>query len=249
MGGRSGNETKRLQQRLLDLGFWLSKVSGRYELTTRQAVMAFQKYNKLKPTGYVDSTTATLLTQATERVQAKSTSGNIIEVDKDLQVIFFVKDGVTQFALNTSTGSGQYFLEKDQNTNGQWAAGRAITYSGHFKINRQRPEGWWEGDLGKIYRPKYFNGGEAIHGLSVVPGHPASHGCVRVSVPAMDYLWTLDWVTLHLKVWVYGNDVDARNKPIPIPPSTTSTSTTTPRSTTSTSTTSSTTTTTLALVN
>jgi hypothetical protein len=242
VGRRSGKETVRIQERLLELGFWVAKASGRYDLTTQQAVMAFQKYNNLKRSGRVDTTTAKALTEATTKAQAKSTSGNIVEVDKDRQVIFFVKDGVTEFVLNSSTGNGQYFLELNQKVDGKYETGRSVTPSGKFKISRQRADGWWEGDLGKIYRPKYFNGGRAIHGSRSIPAKPASHGCVRVSIPAMDMLWTLDWVGRGLRVWVYGEDVEARNKPIPIPPSTTA-----PPSTSSTTTTSTTTTTTTTL--
>ena len=59
-----------------------------------------------------------------------------------------------------------------------------MTPEGLFQTTRERPEGWWEGDLGKIYRPKYFVGGIAIHGMTSVPNHPASHGCVRLSTAA-----------------------------------------------------------------
>jgi len=248
VGTRSGTETKRLQQRLIELGFWVKKESGRYELTTRQAVMAFQKYHGLKRTGRVDAETAKLLSETTERAHAQSTKGNLIEVDKDRQVLFVVKGGKTLFALNTSTGNGQYFLETNQKTDGKYEAGRAVTPSGKFKIHSQRPQGWWKGDLGKIYRPKYFDGGRAIHGMTNVPSRPASHGCVRVSLPAMDMLWTMDWVKWGLRVWVYGDDVPARNKPIPIPPSTTARSTTTTTSPGSSSSTTTTTTTTPASV-
>jgi len=224
LGSRSGNETKRLQQRLLDLGFWVQGVDGRYGITTRQAVLAFQKYHGLKRTGRVDAATAQLLSESTTRSQARSTKGNLIEVDKDRQVLFVVRNGETLFALNTSTGNGQYYLERNQKDGGVYESGRSITPSGKFKIHSQRSDGWWKGDLGKIYRPKYFDGGRAIHGMTSVPARPASHGCVRVSLPAMDMLWTLDWVKWGLRVWVYGEDVPARNKPIPIPSSTTSTS-------------------------
>lgn len=236
VGARGGKETKRLQARLLELGFWLSTANGRYDLTTRQAVMAFQKYYGLKRTGIVNAETAALIGSTTERVHAKTTKGNIIEVDKDRQVLMVVRDGKTLFALNTSTGNGQYFLETNKKTDGKYESGRAITPSGKYKIHSQRPKGWWEGDLGKIYRPKYFDGGRAIHGMRRVPATPASHGCVRVSLPAMDMLWTLDWVKWGLRVWVYGEDVPARNKPIPVPPSTSSTSTTVKSTTTTTTT-------------
>jgi lipoprotein-anchoring transpeptidase ErfK/SrfK len=70
-------------------------------------------------------------------------------------------------------------------------------------VNRQREQGWWEGDLGQIYRPKYFVGGVAIHGSNSVPDYPASHGCVRVTVQAMDFIWAADLMPLHTPVWVH----------------------------------------------
>ncbi|MEK7411268.1 MAG: L,D-transpeptidase, partial [Actinomycetota bacterium] len=74
---------------------------------------------------------------------------------------------------------------------------------GKFKINRERPNGWWVGDLGQIYRPKYFSGGIAIHGSYSVPAYPASHGCVRISTAAMDMIWDLDLLPRGTTVWVY----------------------------------------------
>ncbi|MEI7507120.1 MAG: peptidoglycan-binding domain-containing protein, partial [Actinomycetes bacterium] len=44
IGHADGIETERVQQRLLDLGFWLQSTKGDYGVTTSQAVMAFQKY-------------------------------------------------------------------------------------------------------------------------------------------------------------------------------------------------------------
>ena len=74
---------------------------------------------------------------------------------------------------------------------------------GRFKVDRERPEGWWEGDLGKIYRPKYFKGGIAVHGSGNVPNYAASHGCVRVSVPAMDFIWDQNLMPMRTAVWVH----------------------------------------------
>ncbi len=31
--------------------------------------------------------------------------------------------------------------------------------------------------------------GIAVHGYGSVPAYPASHGCARVSLPAMDMIW------------------------------------------------------------
>ena len=45
-----------------------------------------------------------------------------------------------------------------------------------------------------MYRPRYFNGGIAVHGYGSVPPYPASHGCVRVSLAAMDWIWSSPWL-------------------------------------------------------
>ena len=60
-GQRSGAATKAAQEKLLSLGFWLLTASGKYDETTRQAVMAFQKYYQLRPTGSMNDATAFLL--------------------------------------------------------------------------------------------------------------------------------------------------------------------------------------------
>lgn len=207
IGTEPGDGTRAVQQRLLDLGFWLSGVDGDYGLTTRQAVMAFQKYNLLAVTGKVDEATASALTYAPYKPRGQSTTGNIIEINKTMQLLFIIRDGRTIWVLNASTGNGQPYEEADRNTPGEVQRGISITKSGLFQVNRERPEGWWEGDLGKIYRPKYFNGGIAVHGSGSVPNYPASHGCVRVSVPAMDFIWAENLMPLETPVWVYGDDI------------------------------------------
>ena len=225
VGSRDGEETARVQQRLLEAGFWLVAVDGDYGHTTKQAVMAFQKYYGLKATGKVDDNTALALTQVSTWPQARSTDqGTIVEVDKDRQVLMIVVNGRVLWVLNTSTGSGQWFLEQNQKDLTKWELGRSITDSGRFKINRERSNGWWAGDLGEIYRPKYFNGGIAIHGSRSIPNYPASHGCVRVSTAAMDMIWETGILPKGTPVWVYGNDIEAENEKPEMPTTTTSTS-------------------------
>lgn len=203
LGAADGPDTQRLQQRLLDLGFWVSATDGTYGITTRQAVMAFQKYYGLTTSGEVDYTTAAFLTQATERARSTTTSETLVEVDKRRQLLFVVNEGVTTWVFNASTGNDQPYEEEDQNDPGKLQKGVAITPEGRFKVDRERPEGWWDGDLGQIYRPKYFKGGVAVHGASKVPNYPASHGCVRVSVPAMDFIWEQNLIPMRTVVWVH----------------------------------------------
>lgn len=203
IGKADGPDTERLQQRLLDLGLWVQSVDGTYGLTTRQAVMAFQKYTGLPSTGEVDYATADFLSQWKERVRASATEGSLVEVDKRRQLLFIVVDGITQWALNTSTGNDQPYEEPDKNDPGKIQRGVSTTPEGSFKVDRERAEGWWPGDLGEIYRPKYFKGGVAVHGSNSIPNYPASHGCVRVSVPAMDFIWDNNLMPMRSAVWVH----------------------------------------------
>jgi peptidoglycan hydrolase-like protein with peptidoglycan-binding domain len=204
VGSSSGGETARLQQRLVELNFWTGSVDGSYDLTTKQAVMAFQKYNGLNTTGAVDGDTAAAMSAATEQARSAADAGTLVEIDKSRQLLFFVVDGRTQWIFNTSTANGQPYEEEDQNTPGEIQKGVAITPNGLHKVNRERPVGWWEGDLGRIYRPKYFVGGVAVHGSNSVPNYPASHGCVRVTTQAMDYIWETGMMPMGIPVWVHG---------------------------------------------
>jgi peptidoglycan hydrolase-like protein with peptidoglycan-binding domain len=203
IGASSGGEASRIQQRLADLGFWISGVDGSYGLTTHQAVMAFQKYIGLDTTGRVDQQTAEAMTNMELRPHARANSGTLVEIDKGKQLLFFVIDGRTEYILNTSTGNGESYIEPDQNTPGETISGVSLTPNGLHEVNRQREEGWWEGDLGEIYRPKYFVGGVAVHGSNSIPNYPASHGCVRVSVPAMDWIWDAGIFPINTPVWVH----------------------------------------------
>ena len=204
LGTSDGAETARLQNRLMELGFWVQADDGDYGLTTRQAVMAFEKYMGFdNPDGKLDEQAATAISNMDLRPAARANSGTLVEVDKAKQLLFFVVDGRTEFILNTSTGNGEPYEEPDQNTPGEIQRGVSLTPSGLHDVNRERPEGWWEGDLGEIYRPKYFVGGVAVHGSNSIPNYPASHGCVRVSVPAMDWIWETGIMPLETPVWVH----------------------------------------------
>jgi peptidoglycan hydrolase-like protein with peptidoglycan-binding domain len=204
VGSSGGGETARIQQRLVDMGFWNSGADGDYGLTTSQAVMAFQKFVGIEASGYVNQETADALTNARFRAHGLADAGTLVEIDKDKQLLFIVHNGRTVWIYNTSTGDGQPYTEADQNTPGEVQTGVSITRNGLHEVYRERPVGWWEGDLGKIYRPKYFSGGQAVHGSNHVPNYPASHGCVRVSIPAMDFIWETNIMPMHIPVWVHG---------------------------------------------
>lgn len=182
--GDTGEHVRKLQQKLSDLGYWLGEAEGTYGQTTQQAVMAFQKAEGLSRDGVAGPETQSRLDTA-RRPQARSTSGNLIEVDLARQLIFIIENGRVLYALNTSSG-----------------AAVTPTPPGRFTIQRQI-DGWRHAPLGTLYRPKYFNSGIAIHGFPSIPGQPASHGCTRVSNAAMDMLWASSKAEIGTPVWVY----------------------------------------------
>ena len=57
--------------------------------------------------------------------------------------------------------------------------------------------------LGVLWRPRYFNGGIEVHGYPDVPAYPASHGWVRVSDGAIDWIWADGLAPVGTAVWVY----------------------------------------------
>jgi lipoprotein-anchoring transpeptidase ErfK/SrfK len=129
--------------------------------------------------------------------------GNLIEVNKGRQLLHIVRNGQTLWTINTSTGNNKDYTEFSEKTQRE-ISGSAVTPEGFFKVNRERTDGWWEGELGDLYRPKYFRGGVAVHGSNRIPNYPASHGCVRVSLPAMDFIWSENIMPMRSMVWVHG---------------------------------------------
>jgi lipoprotein-anchoring transpeptidase ErfK/SrfK len=193
--GSSGAAVAQAQQRLLALGYWIPAVDGLYGYTTQQAVYAFQKANNLPRTGSIDLLTHSKLGTVT-RVAPRSTSGYWIEIDKTHQILIVANGGHTQWVFNTSSGSDHpYTLDGVQYS--------AHTPEGMFHILRQ-VDGYDKSPLGQLYRPKYFTDtGIAVHGYTDVPPYPASHGCVRVSNQAIDYMWGNNVLPIGANVWVY----------------------------------------------
>jgi lipoprotein-anchoring transpeptidase ErfK/SrfK len=129
------------------------------------------------------------------RPRAKSSSGYLVEINLKKQLLMLVKGGRVQTIFNTSTGSNHYYVYQGERR-------LAVTPRGHYRVYRQI-DGWRHGPLGPLWRPKYFNGGIAVHGAYSVPPYPASHGCSRVSIAAMNWIWANGKLPLKTRVWVY----------------------------------------------
>ena len=55
-----------------------------------------------------------------------------------------------------------------------------------------------------MYRPKYFDGDSALHGLKTdawVYPYPNSHGCLRCPKAIIDYLWKNMVKTDHVRIY------------------------------------------------
>jgi hypothetical protein len=192
--GSAGAGVQQVQQRLQSLGYWLGTPDGHFGGTTQQAVFAIQKAAGISRTGAVDTATVAAL-NAGIKPSPTSTSGHVIEVDLARQLVLLVTNGHLDAVLNTSTGGGYVYYDHG-------AKQVAITPKGHFATNWE-VNGTRVSSLGVLWRPKFFVGGIALHGDSSVPAHPVSHGCVRVTNQAIDWIWATGSDPIGTPVWVY----------------------------------------------
>jgi lipoprotein-anchoring transpeptidase ErfK/SrfK len=183
-----------LQRRLRELHYWVGPVDGAFGELTQQAVYALQKAAGLGRDGIVGPATREALA-AGRQPAARSRHGRVVEVDERRQLLLVVTDGTVDWVLSTSTGTERPYVHDGRRY-------LADTPDGRWRISRQI-DGWRESHLGRLYKPKYFHpDGIAIHGSTRVPPSPASHGCVRVSIPAIEWLWAKRLAPIGTAVWV-----------------------------------------------
>lgn len=170
-----------LQQRLRDLRYWLGTVDGVFGDNTHHAVVALQKVAGLAPDGVVGAATKAALEKGV-RPHPTAGPGRWVEIDRGSQMLMLVDDGNLVWTFDTSTGRKGF-----------------TTPLGEFTIYDQL-DGY---DPVQAYRPKYFyeKGDLAIHGYKNVPPYPFSHGCARVTISAMNFLW--DQIPIGTKVLVH----------------------------------------------
>ncbi len=160
-----------LEYRLTSLKYSPGTVDGVYDYHTRDAVMAFQKVERLKRTGTAGDVTWQRLPGAQTPAPKLADVGTRIEVDLTRQVLFMITDNQVWKIVHVSTG-------------------RQGTRTGHFQIKEK-----YKGRVscvtvdGVMYYPSYVVSKTAIHGYPSVPSYPASHGCVRVPMWMAEELW------------------------------------------------------------
>ncbi|MET8908764.1 L,D-transpeptidase family protein [Micromonospora sp. NPDC004551] len=169
--GSRGAAVTTLQTRLTALHYDVGGVDGIFGPSTHHAVVAFQKVNGLVRDGIVGPRTWAALDRPVVPKPKYTHPGYSVEANLTRQVLYLAKNGVVVRILDASSGKAS-----------------TPTPTGNWTVQR-RIDGWRQSDLGLLWRPNYFYRGYAVHGATSVPTYPASHGCVRVPVPAMNRLW------------------------------------------------------------
>lgn len=181
-GDQSGDVVV-LARRLAGLHYDVGAQDGVFGNDLRHAVLAFQKVEGLPRTGvWGDAERSRIDHPAGFRLRYPSAQ-RAFEIDITRQVLVMSTGGVVERLLDVSTGTDALYTVDG-------VTDRASTPRGRFTIFR-KVNGVDVSRLGELYRPAYFFEGWAIHGSGSVPAFPASHGCVRITDPAMDRLYSL----------------------------------------------------------
>ena len=193
--GNSGPAVRALQVHLMTLGYWLGTANGDFGDSTQQAVWALQKAAGLPRTGTITGATAVAIANGV-LPKPRPAAGNLVEVNLHSDLVMIIQGGKLAWTLNTSTGGGYTYSDKN-------GTSVAITPTGVFHI-------FWTingldvDSLGALWRPRFFtSSGIAIHGDSYVPPVPVSHGCVRVSNEAINWIWANNILPIGEEVWVF----------------------------------------------
>jgi len=178
-----------VQRRFISLGYLpAGSADARLGPQTQEAILAFQKWERLDRTGVLDTRTrARLRTAARPIPRISMTTGKRAEVLLDRQVALLIDDNRVVSAIAVSTGKPS-----------------TPTPPGHYHVYA-KIERWWSTPF-REWLPWAvpFVGGIAFHEFQIVPTFAASHGCVR-QVPAVAHM-TYDFADVGMPV-----DVIARS--------------------------------------
>jgi lipoprotein-anchoring transpeptidase ErfK/SrfK len=228
--GSVGDDVRRVQERLIELGFQPGPADGQFGAGTQQAVWAFKKLiGNLPWEEFAARDDQTVVTDEVWQQMANPTvrflprrpgAGTHVEVYLPQQVMAVFRDDTAVFISHISSGEldadGQpaTFCETatyDTDENGnpypepvtKQVCAEAKSPGGVFSFRRSY-DGNRVSPLGGMKNPWYFNYGIAIHGAQNVPTRPASHGCIRISNSLADVF--PDLVERGDRVYVWGHD-------------------------------------------
>lgn len=135
------------------------------------------------------------LIEATELPTPTSTataSERWVLIDRTCQIVFIGAGEQTAFVFPTSTGSEGYET-RDQDRAPAFRFNPALD-NGGWHDSSEYPVGVDNPLNGNLYKPLYFDFGQAIHGANNVPPTPQSKGCARLRVSDQETL--IAWLGL-----------------------------------------------------
>ena len=195
--GVAGSDVRRLQQRLIELGFAPGDADGIYGPLTIQSVWAYEKLvmgvRRESVSGRVSPEMWSSMNDrgAVTPRRPQPAGANHTEIYLPEQVMAVFHAGRAVFVAHISHGTGDEWCEEVTISPGEYGnehgtepvdvgrCGIASTPGGVFTYHRE-VAGNRQSALGGMLNPVYFNYGIAVHGASNVPNEAASHGCVRI---------------------------------------------------------------------
>jgi hypothetical protein len=178
---------RKVQRRLIALRYLIhGDADGRLGPATKNAILAFQKWERLDRTGVLDARTESRLKIASPPAPFSSGgTGRRAEILLDRQMALLIENDEVLRAIAVSTGKPSTPTPPG-------------SYRVYAKITR-----WWSTPF-REWLPWAlpFVGGIAFHEFPDVPAYPASHGCVRQSFAVAR--WTYDFAEVGMPVKVIG---------------------------------------------
>jgi peptidoglycan hydrolase-like protein with peptidoglycan-binding domain len=176
---------KATQQRLIVLGYLVTgDDDGRFGPGTQNAILAFQKWERLDRTGLLDKgTKARLATASRPSPITRGGTGKRAEILLDRQVALLITNNKVVRAIAVSSGKPSTPTPPGD-------------YHVYAKIQR-----WWSVPF-REWLPYAlpFVGGIAFHQFGDVPPFPASHGCVRQLSTVAPWTYNFAYVGMPVKV-------------------------------------------------
>ena len=231
--GDKGDDVKRMQQRLKDIGFDPNLIDGDFGYQTLQAVWAFQKLIMRIPISGVKDEFTPEMWQVAQRDglvvprRPNAQTETHVEVYLPEQVLIVFKQDKPTLITHISSGDNKPWCEEvtidpgeDGNLNGtepikKGICGESITPAGLYYFYNRR-SGTRESKLGTMWNPVYFNGGVAVHGAAQVPIRPASHGCIRIPMFISEYFPSL--VAYGDRIYIFDGVKEPEEYGSPLPP-------------------------------
>ncbi len=201
--GDEGEDVRRIQVRLKELGFDPGPADGVFGGDTIMAVWAFQTVVMGRsrattvdfvPPGMWDS----MRVPVTIAPRRQPGTPRHVEVYLPEQALVVFEGTKPLLVTHISSGTGETWTEKvvidageEGNEDGTgpieaMVTGTAVTPPGIYTVYKKK-KGVRQSKLGTMWNPWYFNFGIAIHGAAQVPNFPASHGCIRIPIFISEY--------------------------------------------------------------